>query len=387
MGFGDKRNVKAPLVLCLCTSCGLVQLRHTLNPDFLFRNYYYKSGVNQSMRDHLTGIVRSIEQKITLEEDEVVLDVGSNDGTLLRAYSQKVRRIGFEPAKNLLSDGRNGGNTIINNFFNSSDFLRVSGNERAKVITAISMFYDLEDPNRFLTDIRPCLRDDGLLVIQQNYLPSMLENNAFDNIVHEHLEYYSMQSLKHLLEKNGLRIVDVEFNSMNGGSFRTYLKSKDSTSRNEVSGSVRRALEHESRLKLLSEEPYKMFGANVTRIAGRLRSMVQEARRSGRAVGVYGASTRGNTLLQVCGLDYKSISFAAERNPAKWDTRTTGTNIPVISEEEARMRRPDYLLILPWHFLGEFVTREWAYLMDGGKFIIPLPEPCVLRVSKELPQS
>jgi hypothetical protein len=243
------------------------------------------------------------------------------------------------------------------------------------------MFYDLDDPNTFLKDVKAILAKDGIFVIQQNYLPAMIENNAVDNIVHEHLAYYSMLSLSRLLERNGLKIFDVEFNSLNGGSFRTYIAHIESAP--SQTPEVIRAMNRELQMGLDTPRPYLAFENRVKENSRKLRVFVKEqAIEKMRTVFVYGASTRGNTLLQVVGLDYRYLSFAVERNPAKWGTKTVGTDIPIISEEEARKRRPNFMLILPWHFCGEIVDRERDYLLDGGVFIIPLPEPYVLRTTK-----
>jgi SAM-dependent methyltransferase len=380
VNFGNKAPLMAPLTWAKCKACSLVQLKHTVDPEYLFRWYYYKSGVNQTMREHLTGLVRDVEERVELKTDDVVVDIGANDGTLLAAYSDRVTKVGFEPAQNLSKELKRVADYTVVDFFNKEGYFTFL-QKPAKVITSISMFYDLDDPNAFLKDVKEVLAKKGVLVIQQNYLPAMLENNAVDNMVHEHLEYYTMLSLSRLMERNGLKIFDVQFNELNGGSCRTYITHIENAP--NQSPEVIRAMNRELQMGLDTLKPYVAFSARVKDNARKLRLFVKEqAVDRMKRVYVYGASTRGNTLLQVTGLDWKQVSFAVERNPAKWGTKTVGTDIPIISEEEARKRRPEFMLVLPWHFMGEFVEREMAYLLSGGTFIVPLPEPYLLRVTR-----
>lgn len=375
VNFGDKPPLKAPLTLAKCRNCHLLQLRHTVDPEYLFRSYYYKSGVNQTMRDHLVGVVRDVERRAELKKGDVVVDVGANDGTMLAAYPDWVTTVAFEPATNFVKDLKKIADVTVGDFF-SAEAYNTFVDRKAKVITAISMFYDLDDPNAFLQGCREVLADDGLLVIQQNYLPTMLAKNAVDNVVHEHLEYYGVNSLRYALEKNGLKLVDVQFNSLNGGSFRAYVKHAGYP---EVSQEVIRAQSRELNENLESPKTYQRFAERVADNGRRLKKfIISESVEKQKSVYVYGASTRGNTLLQVYHLDWQQISFAVDRNPAKWGKKTVGTDIPIISEEEARKKNPAYFLVLPWHFAGEFIEREYDYLVGGGRFILPLPEPYVL---------
>jgi len=368
----------APLELVLCDmktgGCGLLQLRHTVPGELMYRQYWYKSGINQSMRDALADIVEKAERLIKLLPGDIVLDIGCNDGTLLRSYrSRDLVLAGFEPATNLIDEARVGTTRIINDFFNYQAFKREFGGRRAKIITAISMFYDLDEPNRFVADVVKTLAEDGVFIIQMNYLPSMLENNAFDNIVHEHLEYYSLQSLKYLMDKHSLEVFDVELNDVNGGSFRVYVKHRG-CEKYPISHNVREREAYEKRLRLDDYGPYEDFARRVLNLKAETYDFIKQEVGKGKTVYVYGASTRGNTLLQFYNLDHKLIKAAAERNPNKWGKRTVGTLIPIISEEQARRERPGYFLILPWQFLEEFMKREKEYLYSGGKFITPLPQ-------------
>jgi len=239
----DQKDIKAPLDLDLCNKtnggCGLLQLRHTVPGDLLYRNFWYKSGVNQTMKEALNDITSKVEKLVDFSPRDIVVDIGANDGTLLRSYKFKdLILVGFEPATNLVKEASVGTTKIINDFFNSKSFQEEFGNNKAKVVTSIAMFYDLENPNEFIENIVEILHQEGIWIIQMNYLASMLENNAFDNIVHEHLEYYSLGSLQNLIKKHGLEIFDVELNEINGGSIRTYIKHENSK-KFQISSSVK----------------------------------------------------------------------------------------------------------------------------------------------------
>jgi NDP-4-keto-2,6-dideoxyhexose 3-C-methyltransferase len=303
---------------------------------------------------------------------DLALDIGCNDGTLLRSYKLSgLRRIGFEPAKNLVEDARRETDYIFNDFFGFDQFRKKFPDSKAKIVTSIAMFYDLDDPTTFVIDVSKILDPNGVWVIQQNYLPTMLEQNGFDNIGHEHLTYYSLQTLDTLLNEQDLEIFDVETNQVNGGSFRTYISHRD---RFPVRESVAGLKQYEK--KLFSRRPsiYIEFAKNVRMVGSQLRMFVTKEARDGKRIYVYGASTRGNTILQYCKLNHDLIEKATDANPEKWGRKTPGTGIPIVSKEEARKDKPDYFLVLPHHFLDEIRRQENDYLRSGGKFIVPLPK-------------
>lgn len=373
---------RAPLELVLCNAesggCGLLQLRHTVDQDHMYRNYWYRSGVNQTMRDALTDIAHSAEKLVPLKADDIVIDTGSNDNTLLLAYDvPNLRKVGFEPATNLMPYAQHADIQVINDYFSAFEFQKHYPDEQAKIITSIAMFYDVEDPNQFMVDVKDTLAKDGLWIIQMMYLPTMLEENIFDNICHEHLEYYSLLSLETLLSRRNLKIIDVELNDVNGGSYRTYITHADNTSLKPFKGAqerIEKLRNHEKKLRLDTTAPYEAFARRVGEIRQQVVDFITTEKENGKSIYVYGASTKGNTLLQYFGLDNSIITAAAERNPDKWGKRTVGTKIPIISEDEARAANPDYFLVLPWHFLKEFRHREAKFLKSGGKFIVPLPK-------------
>ena len=369
---------KGPLTLVLCDSssggCGLLQLKHTFNHDALYKKYWYKSGISISMVSALKEVVESVTSIIKLEENDVVLDIGSNDGTLLKQYGGNLIKIGFEPS-NLWELGINKNTKIVNNYFGSDKFLNVSNNKKAKIITAIAMFYDLEDPNKFVYDLKKCLDENGIIVIQMNYLGLMLKNNTFDNISHEHLEYYSLKTLNYLLKKYDLEIFDVILNDVNGGSFRVYIKNKGSviTSLNGYDR-VKTQIEYEEKLGMDKKEVYAEFAERIVSIKEKLLSILESEKAKGKKIFIYGASTRGLVILQFVGIDEKLISLATDKNKDKWGKYIAGTKIKIIPINEYRIQSPDYLFVLPYHFINEIMNQEDVYIKNGGKLIVAIPE-------------
>ncbi len=371
---GDEptEGIRAPLdmVICAHTDCSLVQLKHTVNPDLMYREYWYRSGVNQTMRDALADVTQSACKRVDLVAGDIAVDIGANDGTLLRSYDNSdLVTVGFEPASNLVPLTSEGTSKVINDYFNRAAFDENFPGRKAKIVTSIAMFYDLEDPNSFVADIAGILDDGGVWINQMNYLGTMLTYNAFDNISHEHLEYYSLSSLEFLLSRHDLEVFDVEQNILNGGSLRAYICKKGQRPATAAVQAMRQTEVH-----LKTYEPYLEFVDRLQAIKDKICRFISEERAKGKTVYVYGASTRGNTLLQYFGLDSSLLVAAAERNPAKFGKKMVGTNVPIISEEEARAAKPDYMLVLPWAFIDEFVKRETEFLSGGGKFIVPLPD-------------
>jgi hypothetical protein len=277
---------------------------------------------------------------------------------------------------------------ILVGFFDSDIFLRDSDlhTRRPKIVTSIAMFYDLEQPHKFVSDVKRVLHDDGVWIIQMSYLPLMLKQNDFGNICHEHLEYYSLQSLEYLLSLHDFEVADVELNDVNGGSFRIYIRNRaaneqafgDEAYRRHAAQRIADLRELEQGMRLHQPAPYHDFAERVRSIRDEVVGYIRAELKENKTIYVYGASTKGNTMLQYFGLDASTIVAAADRNPDKWGKVTVGSRIPIISEAEARCAKPDYFLVLPWHFIEEFTTREREYLSSGGHFIVPLPQPSII---------
>jgi hypothetical protein len=377
-----QRAVPLELVRCDMTrdqdACGLIQIRHTVAAPILYESYWYRSGVNRTMTENLHGIARAAEQLSGLEAGDLVLDIGCNDGTLFDGYrSREARFLGFDPS-DVTRYAIDKGYDIVRDFF-SARALRMRYPEgRAKVITSIAMFYDLEEPAAFVRDVADSLHEDGVWVMELHYLPSMLQLNAFDVIVHEHLEYYSLAVLERLLGEAGLQAVSGELNDVNGGSIRLFITHRGARQSSTGAESLEELRVREFEMALDSPAPYEQFAANVERVRRELRGLCASIVAEGKTIHIYGASTKGNTILQYVGLDRRLIPYAADRNPDKWGSETIRTGIPIVSEEESRAMQPDYYLVLPWHFLEEFMERERDYLEGGGHFIVPLPEVRVI---------
>jgi NDP-4-keto-2,6-dideoxyhexose 3-C-methyltransferase len=365
-------SVREPLELVRCTNCGLVQLKHTFSREKLYRHYWYRSGISKTMRVALADLTARTCEIVEPAPNDIVVDIGCNDGTLLRSYDSRRRLflVGFEPARNLVPEAENGTNLIFNDFFEAEIFRKRFSDRTAKIITTVAMFYDLDDPNSFVVDIAKILSQDGVWVVQQNYLATMLEQNGFDNIGHEHLEYYSLGTMQTLLGRHGLEVFEVEVNDVNGGSFRTFISFKG---RYPIGKTVGEMQDYEKRLGLDQHSTYEKLAAQIQGIRSDVRDFIVQEVKAGKTVYVYGASNRGNTILQYFALDNDLISKATDANPEKWGRKTVGTLIPIVSKEEARKDHPDYFVILPHHFLSEIVNEERHYLQSGGKFIVPLP--------------
>lgn len=372
---------KYPLELIRCDvskdpkNCGLVQLRHSVPTNCLYKRYFYRSGINMTMTENLKNIVDSALTKIKLEDHDLVLDIGCNDGTLLKNYQEmNVDAFGFDPAENMYEFSKESGAKIIIDFFNYDSYLKNIGTKKAKIITSVAMFYDLEEPKLFVDNISKILHNDGVWIIELSYLPMMMKQNAFDTIVHEHLEYYHLDVLEKLFELYDLKVVDAYLNDINGASIRLFVKHNNQFSDLQSQNRIQKIRDFEKQLKLDTDVPYVEFLTRCNSLKNQTVSFIKNEKLKGKKIYAYGASTKGNTLLQFYNLNNLDIEKVADRNPDKWGRETIGTKIKIISEEDARNDEPDYFLILPWHFLDEFLIRESDYLQKGGKFIVPLPE-------------
>lgn len=366
---------RGPLELVWCPDSGLLQLKHSYSLSEMYGdNYGYRSGLNASMVAHLQGKVRGLERACPLRAGDWVLDIGSNDGTLLKAYeSAAIHRVGMDPTAGKFLEFYPADIDVVADFFTADRFLQVSGNRRAKIITSIAMFYDLEDPGVFVADIARALAPDGVWHFEQSYMPAMLRTNSYDTVCHEHLEYYSLGVVRDLLARHGLRVANVQMNGVNGGSFAVTACHHDARIES-TRPVIDWMLQQEENWELNTPKPYRQFEERVFKHRADLQRLIHLLVGDGRRVLGYGASTKGNVLLQFCRFGPSEIPAIAEVNADKFGAFTPGTLIPIISEAEARAMRPDYFLVLPWHFKDAIVRREQEYLAAGGKLIFPLPE-------------
>lgn len=366
---------KGPLDLLWCPDSGLLQLGHSYNPEEMYgENYGYRSGLNQSMVDHLNRKVDWLEKRMGLTSGDTVLDIGSNDCTTLNAYKTgNIKRIGIDPTGEKFSSFYSDKIKLVPDFFTKEGYYSVA-KEKAKIITSIAMFYDLEEPTSFVKDINKILHPEGIWHFEQSYMPSMLRLTSYDTICHEHLEYYSLTVVKNIIESLELKIVDVSMNSINGGSFAVTVAHKGNKKIYSNDAVINWLIQQEDNMKLNSLHPYQEFSERVYRHKNDLTRLIKTLNADGKKIFGYGASTKGNAVLQYCDLGPNEIPLIAEVNEEKFGRFTPGTHIPIISEKEARVIAPDYFLVLPWHFKDSILRREKEFLNAGGHFIFPFPE-------------
>ena len=375
------RKIPTQLVRCDVTrnerGCGLLQLAHTLPSEILYANYWYRSGTNATMRAHLKEIV---EDAVELMPDgnARVLDIGCNDGTLLGFYPASFDRFGCDPSD--IAREVPAPITVVNTVFPSPQIEEAGNKRKFDAITSIAMYYDLEDPVAFALAIKRLLAQGGVWIVEMSYLPMMLAQNSFATICHEHLEYYSLAVLENIARRAGLRVFKATLNDINGGSIRLYLThAGNSQLGTQADQDFLRTLRlREFELELDTDRPYRAFQDRIEVLRSEMSALLASAQAEGKKIHVYGASTKGNVLLQWYGLDNKVIECAADRNPHKHGARTLGTDIPIIGEGESRSMKPDYYLVLPWHFKAEFLERERKTILGGTGMIFPLPEVSVV---------
>lgn len=374
--FPKSKNEKLTsglLDLYFCPECGLLQLGHSYSLDEMYGdNYGYRSGLNPSMVEHLSSKINTLETMYNLKSGDVVLDIGSNDGTSLNSYkTEGVRRIGMDPTGKKFRQYYNEGVELIPDFFSVKSFSEIC-DKKVKIVTSISMFYDLESPIDFAKQVNEILADDGVWHLEQSYMPTMLRNNSYDTVCHEHLEYYSLGAIKYIMDVAGLRILDVSTNDINGGSFAITVAKKDSAYKSN-SGIINWFLGQEKNLGLDTLKPYLDFAARTVEHRIQLKSLLDSLAEDGKLVCGYGASTKGNVILQYCGITEEEVKVFGEVNPDKFGSFTPSTYIPIDDEEKVRAMKPDYFLVMPWHFRNGILAKEKEYLKSGGHFIFPLP--------------
>ena len=367
---------RGPLRLVWCARCHLVQLDHSYDAGEMYgENYGYRSGLNRSMVEHLRDKCRALERMASLKPDDLVIDLGSNDGTFLRGFSSpQLRKIGVDPTAGKFRQYYDEQTDLIIDFFTRRRIVAAVGEEaKAALITSIAMFYDLESPRQFIRDIADTLATNGLWHFEQSYMPSMLRLNSYDTICHEHIEYYSFTVVRDMLRAEGLKVVDVWMNAVNGGSFAVTAARQESHHR-EAEAIESWIIDRETHLGLGNPAVYRNFERRVYEHRDDLRSLMRGLARSGARIAGCGASTKGNVILQFCGFDGSDILAISDVNEDKWGRFTPGTGIPIASEDEVRAMNPDYMLVLPWHFKDGIVQRERSFLERGGRLIFPLPE-------------
>ena len=358
--------------LLLCQECGLVQLGDTFPPEEMYGdNYGYRSGLNASMVAHLERIARRLQQRVGLAPGDRVLDIGANDGTLLRSYTVPgLARVGIDPTIAKFREFYPDDILAVDDFFSAAAYNAVMDGP-ARVVTSIAMFYDLEDPVAFARDIRSVMTDDGVWYFEQSYMPWMLRSGAYDTICHEHLEYYSLTTIKRILDDAGLHLIDAATNAVNGGSISVVASP---TPGDGPSVYAQWLLEQEANDRVHSPESWVEFRQKVRSRQKDLHSLLTRLVDSGASVMALGASTKGNVLVMTTPVTTDLVTQVGDVNPYKFGRYLPGSGIPIVSQDDVLAARPDYLLILPWHFRETFMQSLAPYLADGGRLIFPLPD-------------
>ncbi len=376
----SQKITSGPLELVKCQEdetglyCGLVQLGHTYSKEEMYGdNYGYRSGLNQSMVDHLNAKADRIKSLVKLEAGDVVVDIGSNDATFLKNFGSDLTLVGIDPSAMKFKEHYPSHIALHPDFFSAEVFQKNYPGKKAKVVTSIAMFYDLDAPLTFVQHIYDILADDGVWVVEQSYLPTMLATNSYDTVCHEHLEYYRLQDIQWMAEKVGFKIIDIEFNAINGGSFSVTLAKKEAA-HVEASEHIKKILEKEKEDLMHTNTPVKSLHDKLVKMKEDLMAFIGKTKTEGKTIMGYGASTKGNVLLQFCNITPEHLPYIAEVNPHKFGSFTPHTLIPIIDEKEVKAMKPDYLLVLPWHFRNNIIEKEQEYLKSGGTLVFPLPE-------------
>ena len=368
----NKEIKKKPITLIMCKNCSLVQLAHNYDLKYLYGpDYGYRTGINRTMLSHVKKITELLAQKTSLKKNDLVLDIASNDGSLLNFYGKNVIKCGIDPILNKYKQNYKKIKYAIPSFF-SANKIKKKTKKKFKIITALSVFYDAEDPNKFLKDVKELLTSDGVFLLEFADLASILRFKMFDTICHEHLEYYSTQVIMNLANNNGLKVFDIKENKINGGSKQYFISLKQSNIPIKKKN-INKTLKAERKLKLDKVLTFKKFFKNINNLKKRLNKILNSIKNKNQNIHCYGASTKGNVLLQYFKINNRVISFVAERNKNKYGLFTPGTKIKIISEKTSRSLAPNYYLVLPWHFKDEILKREQRTIKQGIKFIFPLP--------------
>ena len=364
----------AYLNLLMCKKCKLVQLDRNFNLKYLYgKDYGYRTGINKTMTDHVKKTVKKCSTLVNLKAKDQVLDIASNDATLLNFYPKKIITVGIDPLANKYKRSYNKINYKISNFFQITDIKKLNLKKKFKIISALSVFYDLRDPNKFIREIKEILDEKGIIILEHADLYCIIKNAIFDTICHEHLGFYSSKVIIEMIKSNGLKVFNHEYNNINGGSSRYYICHQKANYKIKKNN-IKIALLKERRIDLYSIRTFKVFFKKIFNEKTKLKKLIKEINNKKLIIHGYGASTKGNVLLQFYDIGNKNINYIADRNPLKYNLFTPGTKIKIISENYSRRLRPDYFLVLPWHFKKEILIRERKIRQKGTKFIFPLPK-------------
>lgn len=371
-------ELKFPLTVCYCQNCSLSQLSIVVNPDILFKNYFYMSSISNTFRNHCNNVVLNLNRSYNLEKSDLMIDIASNDGCLLSEFKKSGFKIlGVEPATNLANIANSSGVPTINSFWNEDTAKKIKNEYNgAKVITAFNVFAHVDDIHKFVQDVATALNDNGIFVIQVPYLIDFLEKHEFDTVYHEHLSYFLLKPLKYVLEKNNFKIINVNKYDIHGGTIE--IISAKTSSEYKITSQVEDYLTVERNLGLHTIEPYLEFAKEVQNIKKNLLSLIKDLKETNKKIAGFAASAKGNTLLNFCGLTNHDIDYIVDQTPTKQGLLTPGSHIPIIDLDHFNNNKPDYLVILAWNFIAEIISKTREFKEAGGKYIVPIPKIQIL---------
>ena len=373
-----KEEPKYPLELAFCQKCKLVQLSYVVPPGLMFKNYVYVTSTTKTFQQHFTKMADDISKKFMLNSNSLVVDIGSNDGLLLKGFQKNsVQVMGVEPAANVAEIARKNGVETINDFFGKKVVEEILGKKgHADIITANNVFAHIDDIDGVINNVKSLLKKDGIFIIEFQYLMDTIENMTFDNIYHEHLSYYTITSLAYFFKKHEMEIFGVQRIGTHGGSLRVFVRQAEG--KHQIGESVNEMLEYEKDKNASSFDPYREFADKVHKVKETLTSYIKDVKAQGKSIAGYGAPAKSTTLLNFCNVGADCIDYIVEDNPLKIGLYTPGTHIPVVSSGLLDKQMPDYVLILAWNFAEEILAKTKKYAGKGVKFIVPLPEPKIV---------
>lgn len=366
-----KKEAYYPLDVYFCRNCCLVQLADVVPPETLFREYVYFSGISSDFVEHCRSLVKKVSEKFRLGPDSLVIDIGGNDGTLLKQF-RGVRTLNVEPASNVAETAEKEGIETVNEFWNRKTALKIRDvYGTASMIIGTNVFAHNDDLDSFMEGVTATLAEDGVFIIEVPYLMDLLDNTEFDTIYHEHLSYFSLMPLEHIFKRFGMKIFDVERLKIHGGSIRVYASKNVSVRAGTSVGSL---IAMERKMGMDSLDTYLDFSVKVDVMKKNLVRFLRKLKFDGKRVVGYGAAAKGNTLLNYCKIGTDLLDYIVDKSPHKQGMYTPGMHIPVFGPEKLMEDHPDYVLILPWNFSDEIMKQEKRYAKSGGKFILPIPE-------------
>ncbi len=372
------REDSFPLDVYFCENCSLVQLLDVIDPEVLFRDYIYVTGTSETMAAHNQKYAQTVVDLQQLTADDLVVEVASNDGSLLHYFKQRgVKTLGVEPARNIAEMARQKGIETVNEFFNTHTAAQVRADYGpAKAVIANNVLAHVDDTQDFLRGCKTLLGKNGLVIIEAPYLKELLDRLEYDTIYHEHLCYFSVTALLHLCDAVGLSIVRIDHVPVHGGSLRMYAGAKEDYPHH--ADDVLAQATEENKLGMTGAACYDQFAQNVADNRQAVLDLLNQLKLEGKDVAAYGAPAKGNTLLNYCNIGPDLIAYTVDRNPMKVNMYTPGMHIPVRPVSALVADQPDYVLILAWNFAPEIIRQQQEYRDRGGKFIIPIPEPKVV---------